>query len=202
MVEQKNLAVTLRTTMGKANKHLRREGLIPGNISGHKQESQPIQIAAEAFEKLCRNHDTSGLLQLMVSDAPMQTVLIRHVQRAPTSGKVIHIDFSRVNMHERITTKVALRYIGESDAIKTRGGVLLHLMETLEVGCSASAIVDYLEVDISSLAKIDMILHAGDVELPDNYILITPAEESIAKIASTRAEGTKASEATAASATK
>ena len=81
-----------------------------------------------------------------------------------------------------------LRFIGEAPAVKIEGGVLLHLMDALEVECTASEIVDYIEADISSLAEIDDMLHAGDVTLPANYALITDPNEGIAKVAATRAE--------------
>lgn len=188
MTEQRELAVAVRTTMGKANKRLLKTGVIPGNISGHNLEPQAVQVNAVAFDNLVRSRGATSLLRLTMVDAPAQTVLIRHVQHAPTTGKVIHIDFSRIGVDERITAKVLLRYVGESPGVKNEGGVLLHLLDTLDVECPASEIADYLEVDISSLAEIDSMLHASDVTLPANYTLITPLDESIAKVAATRAE--------------
>jgi len=81
-----------------------------------------------------------------------------------------------------------LRFVGESPAVKNEGGVLLHLMEAVEVECTASDIVDNIEVDISSLTEIDATLHASDVKLPANFTLVTDPEEPIAKVAATRAE--------------
>ena len=122
-----------------------------------------------------------------MSNAPAQTVLIQRVQHAPTTGKVIHIDFSRVSLDERITSKVPLHYVGEAPSVKNEGGVLLHLLDALEVECPASDMVEALDVDISSLTEIDSTLHASDVKLPANYTLVTPADETIAKVAITRA---------------
>jgi len=65
---------------------------------------------------------------------------------------------------------------------------LLHLLDTLEVECTASDIVDYIEVDISPLTEIDSMLHAEDVQLPTNFTLITDPKEGIAKVAATRVE--------------
>ncbi len=188
MAEQKELAVASRTTMGKANKRLLKTGVIPGNISGHNLEPQAVQVNAVAFDNLVRSRGATSLIRLTMVDAPPQTVLIRHVQHAPTTGKVIHIDFSRIGIDERITAKLPLRYVGESLSVKTLGGVLLHLLDTLDVECPASEMVEYLEVDISPLTEIDSTLHASDVKLPANYTLITPPGESIAKVAATRAE--------------
>lgn len=187
MAEQKELAVTPRTIMGKANKRLRKEGLIPANISGHNQEPQAVQVDAVAFDGLRRSRSARNIIKLTMADAPAQTVLIKRVQHAPTTGKVIHIDFSRVSLDERITSKVPLRFVGEALGVKNEGGVLLHLLDTLEVECPASDMVEAFDVDISSLTEIDSTLHASDVKLPANYTLITPVDEPIAKVAATRA---------------
>lgn len=182
MIEHQELSAVLRTTVGKANKRLRGQGWIPGNITGHNQESQPVQVAVAGFAHLRRSHTATGLIRLIMLDVPVQTVLIRHVQRDPISDEVLHIDFTRVNFDERITVKMPLRYVGESPSVKGKEGVLLHLLDKLDIECPASAIADYLEVDISSLAEIDATLHASDVPLPTNYTLITLRDESIAKI--------------------
>ena len=188
MAEQAELEVAPRTIVGKANKRLRKEGLIPGNIFGHNQEAQTIQLDAVRFDYLRRHGALRSILTLRLSDASTQTVLLRHVQRAPKSGKILHVDFSRVSLTERVTMRVPLHFAGESPAVKNEGGVLLHLVEALEVECSASDIVDALDVDISSLLEIDATLHASDVKLPTNFTLITNPEEPIAKVSATRAE--------------
>jgi large subunit ribosomal protein L25 len=190
MAEKPELDVAPRTIVGKANKRLRKEGLIPGNIFGHNEDAQAIQLDAVKFDYLRRHGALRSILTLRLSDASTQTVLLRHVQRRPSTGKILHVDFSRVSLTERVSMRATLRYVGESPAVKNEGGVLLHLLEALEVECSASDIVDAIDVDISSLTEIDATLHASDVKLPTNFTLITNPEEPIAKVAPTRAETT------------
>jgi large subunit ribosomal protein L25 len=189
MSQETELHISPREVMGKATKQLRKSGIIPANISGHKEESQSVQVAALAFEALKRAHGATGIITLHMSDSSrIQTALVRRVQRDPRSGKILHIDFSRVSLSERITMKVPLHFLGESPAVKDENGVLLHLLDTLEVECTASDIVDFIDVDISTLTEIDSMLHAGDVKLPSSFTLITDSNEGIAKVAATRAE--------------
>src|SRR2546422_2563780 len=189
MTQQAELEVTRREVKGKATKRLRKAGIIPANISGHKEESQTVQVEALAFEALKRAHGATGIITLRLSDSNRsQTALVRRVQRDPRSGKILHIDFSRVSLTERITMKVPLRFVGEAPGVKDEGGVLLHLLDTLEVECTASDIVDYIAVDVSSLTEIDSMLHAENVQLPASFTLITDPKEGIAKVAATRAE--------------
>ena len=197
MAEQAELEVAPRTIMGKATKRLRKEGLIPGNITGHNQEPQAVQIDEINFDRVRRSGAVRSIIALRMPDASTQTVLVRRVQHKPSTGKIVHIDFFRVSMTERISMRVPLHFVGESPAVKNEGGVLLHLMEALEIECTASDIVDAIDVDITSLAEIDATLHAKDVKLPGSFTLVTDPEEPIAKVAPTRAEVSE-EEATAA----
>lgn len=194
MAEKTELIVAQREKVGKAAKHLRSAGLIPANIYGHKEDSQAVQVDALAFDALRRAHKTSGIITLrMDGNSKAQTALVRHVQRNPVNGKILHIDFFRVSLTDRIIVKVPLHLVGEAPGVKNEDGVLLHLVDALEVECAAQDIVNAFEVDVTSLEHIDDALHASDVPLPQGFKLVTDPEEPIAKIAATRAE--KAEEA-------
>ncbi len=189
MAQQTELEVAPREVLGKASKRLRKAGFIPGNIFGHHEESQAVQVDAVAFKRLQRSHHLAGIIALRMPGATDgQTVLVRHIQHDPRTGNVIHVDFFRVSLTERINVKVPLHFVGEAPAAKNEGGVLLHLLDALEVECAASDIPEYLEADVSSLAEIDAIIHASDVPLPANFTLITDPGEGVAKVAATRAE--------------
>jgi large subunit ribosomal protein L25 len=201
MAQQTELEISRREVMGKAVKRLRKEGIIPANIFGHNEASMAIQIDAGAFERLRRSHGSRSVLTLRMSGTKStQTALIRHVQREPHTSKIIHVDFFRVSLSERIRVKVPLHFTGEAPAVKTENGVMLHLLDAIEIECVARDIPEYLEVDVSGLTEIDAILHASDVKLPANFTLITDPEEGIVKVAATRAEvAEEAAEAAAAS---
>jgi large subunit ribosomal protein L25 len=202
MAEQVELVVAHREVMGKKTKHLRKAGIIPANVFGHKEEPVAIQIEAIEFERLRRSHGTRNIIALRLPDLGVQTALIRHVQHDPVSRKILHIDFIRMSMTERTNVRVPLRFVGEAPGVKVEGGVLLHLLEALEVECLASDIPDALEVDITPLAQIDDMLHAKDVKLPEGFTLLTDPEEPVAKIEETRAEVAEEAESAAAAASE
>lgn len=186
MAEQTELVVSPREVLGKAVKRLRKEGLIPANIYGHGEDAVPVQFNAIEFETLVRKHATRGILALRLQDGGTQTVLVRHVQHEPKSGKLLHVDFGRVNMNERIAAKVPLHFVGDAPAVKVEGGTLLPLLEAVEIECEASKIVEFVEVDITKLEQLETPLHAKDIKLPDNYTLVTDPEEPIVKVAAPR----------------
>jgi large subunit ribosomal protein L25 len=187
MPQQTELEIAPRTVTGKATKHLRKQGIIPANIYGHKEPSLAVQVEAVAFSHLRRAHASRQVLNLKLSKGKTQMALIRHIQYDAVKGGIVHIDFARVSLSERITIKVPLRVVGDAPGVKIAGGVLLSLLEALEIECQAGDIVESIEVDISSLAALDSLLHARDVPLPKSYTLITDPEEPVAKIATPRA---------------
>ena len=189
MAKTIEIVVSPRSVTGKATKQLRRKGIIPANIFGHGETPQAVQLEALTFEGLRRGHHTTGVISLKVDGTKKaQTALIRHVQRDPLNGKVLHIDFLRVSMRDRINAKVPLRLEGTAPGVKIEGGILLHLLDALEVECAAGDIVESIGVDVSSLEHIDDVIHAKDVPLPPNFTLITEPEEAVAKITPPRIE--------------
>ena len=187
MADIKELEAAPRTVTGKATKRLRKAGIVPAHVFGRGEESETIQIDAKVFEQFLRSHSATNIITLKLP-SHTQTVLLRHLQHAPTTSQILHADFFRLTMEERIRVKLPLHFVGESLAVKVEGGVLLHLLEAVDVESLASDLVERLDVDISSLTHIGDILHAKDIVLPQGYILFTDADESIVKVAGSRAE--------------
>lgn len=182
MAQRIELEVAPRTVMGKANKRLRREGMIPGNIYGHKEAPTPVQIEAITFEHLRREHGLRNILSLRLPKGPAQTALVRHVQRDPRTNDILHVDFTRVSLRERISAKIPLHFVGDAPGVKIQGGVFLPIVEALEVESAAADLVDAIDVDVTTLTDIGSILHAQDVKLPNNYKLLADPEEVIVKV--------------------
>ncbi len=196
MAEQLELEAQKRDVLGKATRHLRREGFIPANITGHKEEPLAIQVSAVAFETFRRHHGARNVLSLKL-DGRIESALVRHVQHNPRTGRIVHIDFSRVNLSDSLSMKLPLKFVGEAPGEKIQGGVFLHLLDALEVECRASDIAESLDVDISSLTEINAVLHAKDIKLPDGFSLITDPEELVAKIDAPRHQAETTPAATA-----
>jgi large subunit ribosomal protein L25 len=188
MAQLLELDVAPRSVMGKASKRLRKAGVIPANIYGHKEASVPVQVEALAFERLRREHGTRNVLSLRLPDGPAQTALVGHIQRDARSDAILHIDFARVSLEERIEAKIPLHFVGEAPGVKIQGGVLLPLLETLTVECRASDLVEFIAVDVSVLDDIDATLRAGDIKLPGNFTLVDDPGEPVVKVTAPRVE--------------
>ena len=183
MPDQVTFPARKRDVMGKAVKRLRRQGLIPGNIYGHGRASVPIQLDAHEFELFLHRHAATTLLRLSLDGggAP-ETALVRHVQHESRTGAIQHVDFLHVELSEPIRARVPLRLEGESPAVRAGDGVLLHLMDAIEVEALPTNLPSALTLDVSGLAEVKAALHVRDITLPRGVKLLTDPDELVVKI--------------------
>jgi large subunit ribosomal protein L25 len=81
-----------RVILGKNVRTLRAQGLIPANVYGAGRPSTPVQLDERDFVHRLLRSSRSTPVTLQLADGSRQ-VLIREVQRHPTSGRVLHVDF-------------------------------------------------------------------------------------------------------------
>lgn len=204
---QVSLQVASRAMLGKRVKQLRRKGIIPANLYGRHQPSQPLQLDLYTLDRFLAGHHATRVIDLHLDGGKgeVYNALMRHVSRSPRTGKILHVDFLRISMNEPVTVRVALTLKGTAPAVTVEGGVLLHLVDTLEIECLPGDIPEALELDISRLEKIDDALRVRDVSLPRNVTLLSDADEPAVKVVAPRAvlaeeAATAAAEAAAAEA--
>ena len=186
---QVSLQVASRTTLGKRVKKLRRKGVIPANIYGRHQPSQALQIDQHTLERFLVGHRTTRVIDLRVDggEGAVLNALVRHIARSPRSGKIMHVDFLRISMTEPITVHVAVRLTGVAPAVEVEGGVLLHMLDTLEIESLPGDLPEALVLDISSLKEMDATLHVRDVPLPPKITLLSDPDEPVVKVVAPRA---------------
>ena len=189
MAGQVVLQVEPRTVLGKQVKQLRRNGLVPANIYGQHQASQPVQVNAYTLERFLAGHNATHLINLqgVGGDDTQVNTLMRHIARSPRSGKILHVDFMRVSMDELITVRVPVTLKGAAPAVTVEGGVLLHMVDTVEVECLPGDLPEGLELDISSLKDMDDTLFIRDIALPARVKLLSDPDEPVAKAVAPRA---------------
>lgn len=145
---------------------VREEDKIPGVVYGHDRESLSISVAYLPFERIYQAAKGS-LIDLKIAGEEPVKVVIKEVQTDPVTGKYRHVDFHQVNLMEKLTADISLKFIGESKAVKELGGVLVKSLNHLRVECLAKDIVEAIEVDISSLTTFDDVLRVQDLNIPE-----------------------------------
>lgn len=201
-MEKHTLKVNKRTVTGRKVKQLRKKGLIPGNVFGKHIESFPVEVNAKEFLGIFQKAGETGLIELNV-DKVMHPVLVHNVSHNPVTSQTLHVDFLEVNLKEKVTTKVPVVLIGEASAVKDKVGVLLTLLNELEVEALPMDLPERIEVDVSHLAKIDDTVKVSGLKVSEKVKILTPSEADVVKVAplvSKEAEKMAAEEAAAAAA--
>ncbi|MDI7275517.1 MAG: 50S ribosomal protein L25, partial [Anaerolineae bacterium] len=125
-MEQITLAAQPRTVTGKQVRQLRRQGLIPAVVYGHRTDPIPVSIDERQLRHVLQRVGGNQLIRLRVGDDETpRLVLLREVQREPVKRRLLHVDLYEVVMTERIRAEIPVMLTGTSPAVQ-RGEGLLH----------------------------------------------------------------------------
>ena len=151
-----------------ASRRLRLSGKVPGIVYGAGQP-QTIELDHNAlYFALKKEAFHSSVLEMDIGGKSQQ-VLLRDFQMHPYKQIVQHIDFQRVDSTTRLRKKVPLHFAGEenSPAVKLDKCVVNHVATEVEVECLATALPEFIDVDLSELIK-GKSLHVSDLKFPAN----------------------------------
>jgi large subunit ribosomal protein L25 len=177
------LEAQLRTVQGKQVKQLRREGWVPGVMYGHDFESVSLQFDEHSLGRFLSHVSGSQIVSIKVADQKEpEMALVRDVQRDVIKGTILHVDFYRVQMTERLTAEIPLVLIGESPVIQQHEGILLPGISAIEVECLPGDLVDELAVDLSDLEEIGQGVYVRDLAIPSGIDVLTDLDEMIVRV--------------------
>jgi large subunit ribosomal protein L25 len=182
------LAAEPREISGKRVAGLRRDGRLPAVVFGRGLDSTSVSIDTHAFDLLRRKTGSNALVDLSIGGEKPQPVLIYGVQVHPVTRRPLHVDLFLVRMTEELTVDVPLVPVGESTAVSTEGGTLLHGIESVKVKALPDHLPQSIEYSIESLVDFDTTIHVRDLAIPSDVTLLTDPEEVVAKVQAPRVE--------------
>ncbi len=161
-----------QNTGSRPSREARNAGQIPVNLYGKGESNESLLVDGHALEMALLG--PSQIFQLLVGDVD-QACLVREVQYDTFGQKVLHVDFTRVDLSEEVEVDVILEVKGTPKGA-AEGGILTTLRAALSVRCRADSIPENFVVDVSEL-EIGQAIHAGDIELPAGVVLDTGKQE-------------------------
>jgi large subunit ribosomal protein L25 len=181
--DQATLTAERRTVLGKHVKQLRRQGWVPGVMYGHGFEAIPLQFENRRLRKLLSHVSGSQLVSIQVADQKEpEMALVRDVQRDSIRGDVLHVDFYRVEMTERLTAEIPLVIVGESPVLELHQGILIQGISAIEVECLPGDLVDEIAVDLSDLNAVGQGIYVRDLAIPSGIEVLTDVDEMIVRV--------------------
>ena len=174
----------------RAARRLRRQGLVPAVIYGHKEATVAVALPEEELGKAIRH----GLHVVdLQTDGNVQKVLIRDVQWDYLGKELMHVDFTRVAADERVVVTVPVEIRGTAPGISA-GGVLDQPIRSLSVECPVISVPDSIRVNVGEL-QLGQAIHVKDLVLPPGVKAMADPEAIVVHVTVMQAEGEPAAAA-------
>jgi len=187
------LTLQERTTLGKGLSGLRADGLVPGVIHNHGQESLHVALPATELVKVYREAGKHHPLNLNVGQQKF-LALIKDVHYNPVKRLPEHVVFQAIRAGEKVEAEIPVRLDGEIPAEKV-GLMVLHQLDAVQIEALPKDLPDELTVDATKLAELHDKLTVGDIKTPTGVTILTDADHPIATVVETKAMMSEEAEA-------
>jgi large subunit ribosomal protein L25 len=161
----------------RASKRIREAGGLPGVIYGHKESVIPVTLPKK--EVVTHLGHGAHLFDLSL-DGRSEKVLVKEVQYDHLGSDVLHVDFARVSLDEKVEVTVEIELKGTPKG-ENDGGVLQQIMNEIEVECLVTDIPELIRHNVSEMALND-VLHVRDLKLPEGVRAIPEGDAIVATV--------------------
>jgi large subunit ribosomal protein L25 len=179
-MKREKIKAEKRKILGKKVKKLRKEGIIPANMYGKHIKSESIQVFLKDFIPVYSQAKETGLVDLVIGDKTIP-ILIQNVQK-DFRGNILHADFFAVNLKEKVKATVPIKIVGEPKAVSDKVGILMNILNEVEVEALPENLPENIEINVVHLANIDDQVTVADLKAPAGVEILTDKEQIISKI--------------------
>jgi len=163
---------------------LRQGGNVPAVIYGTGKPPVHVTVGEKEILAVLKKGANSVVKIKYLSSS--DTAILKEVQKHVVTGRVVHIDFQRISLTDKIKVKVRVKLVGESCGVKMEGGIVEHNMRELNVLCLPTDIPKDIEVNITALHLGDVI-RVKDIK-SDKAEIIEEAEHIVVSVAAPKEE--------------
>ena len=179
------IVATRREILGKKNKDLRNDRKIPAVVYGEGIESTPLTISTQEFINVFKEAGETALIDLKY-DGKSGKVLIKEVQLNPINSLPVHASFHKVSLTEKIKANIPVEVVGEAESpvVKSGEGLVLVLLNEIEVEALPSDLPQKFEVNVSHLEAIGQNVLVSELKYDKSKveILDISPEDMVVKI--------------------
>lgn len=192
MSDTMTIEVQPRQETGKnANRRSRAAGKIPAVVYGGGKESVSIEVDRKTLLDMMKGHSGENPIFLLKLGDKDRHAMIRHMDVDPLSRQVIHIDFQRVMMDQKIRVAVPVELVGTAVGVKVEGGMLDFVTREVHIECLPGQIPKHLEADVTDL-HVGQHVEAKDLKLPEGVVLLDDPDKVLASLGHSRTEEAEA----------
>lgn len=192
-MQEVTLEIEKRETAGKGpSRRLRAGGRVPAVVYGGGKETVVVEVDRKTLaDTLKKGSGENTIFLLKLGDTgKSRHAMIRDLQVDPLSRQILHVDFQRILMSEKVRVQVPVELQGVAYGVKNEGAVLDFVTRQITVECLPAEIPAHLTLDVAEL-HVNRHLEAKDVVLPPGVALVGEGERVIVSCRHTKAEEAK-----------
>lgn len=160
-----------RDLNGKKNKILLKDGFIPAVVYNAKTESKNIMLDTSTAKQILKNATSTTILDTEL-DGKSFKVVVKEIDINPITEELRHISFFEIDESKDMVFSIPFEIIGISPAVKNNLGVLVEVMDSIEVRCKVNDLIPSIKVDISGLEHPGQSISIDELEIPKDISLI------------------------------
>ena len=172
------LKANTRTDSGtRKARVLREQGLLPGVLYGHGQDTVSLTLNSHDMDLAIRHGEKLLDVEL---DGTHINVLIKAIQYDTWGKQILHVDLTRVDLDEVVTVTVKITLLGTPIGVE-EGGSLQQALASTDINCRVDQIPEEIRVQVNEL-KLNDAVHLSDLELPEGASLLGDPEAVVCNV--------------------
>lgn len=147
-----NVRMKMETRTGIGSNRVRKmrvENYIPGVVYSRGEETKVVNVKNAEFMQAYKVAGSTAVIDLDL-DGEILPVIIKNLQRDPVKGNIIHVDYQKLNMDEKIKMSVPIHLLNR-DNIILQPSILMHLLDQVDIECLPGNIPAAAEVDVEHM---------------------------------------------------
>jgi large subunit ribosomal protein L25 len=144
-------------------------------------------LDVKAFNRAIHTHAGHNVIINLKDGGSENKVIVKEIQRYPLDDSIIHVDFQRISMTEKIEVMVPVQVSGIAVGVKENGGVLEHMLREIKVRCLPTDIPEAFIVDVTKF-DIGEGVAVKQISVPANVEVMTDKEMMVIIIVSSTKE--------------
>lgn len=160
-----------REITGKKSKNLLSEGFIPAVVYNSKGDSTNIKIEESAAKQILREATSTTILDSEI-DGKAIKVVVKEVDINPLTDQIRHISFFEIDENKEMVFTIPFNIVGIAPAVKNNLGVLVEVLNSVDVRCKLSSLIPAIDIDVTKLEHPGQSISVNDIEIPKGMTLV------------------------------
>jgi large subunit ribosomal protein L25 len=185
MADKKEITVRAKQREGRGKndaRRTRREGLVPVTVYGGSGETVAAVAPLRELAAILRSDSgRNTIFTLDIEGLGPSEVMFHERQIDPIRGRLIHADFRRLVVGEKIEVTVPLHLVGEPIGVREHEGYLEQVVRQIDVRCDPRDIPEAIIADVSHL-DVHEALHVSDLPVDEKVEILEAPDMVLATI--------------------